>query len=1055
MRISTLWKRGVLSLLSIGLAFSLTYAQERSVTGKVTSEEEGPLPGVNIIIQGTGQGTVSDIDGNFVITVPGPEAVLVFSSIGYTTEAVTVGNQSVIDMVLVADVTSLKEIVVTGYATQQKQDVTGAVGIVKPAELTQMPQGNVTQQLQGRVSGVTVTQDSRPGQNAKVRIRGFGSFYSNAPLYIVDGVPTGDINTLNPEDVESLTVLKDAGAASIYGSRASNGVIVVTTKQGKKGMNVNYNMYVGNQNPGSGPDNLLNSREYMDLQWLVYDNDGTTETHPVYGPSSGDPQFPSWGADTKWFDEVFRNALIMNHDISLSGGNDNAKFYAGVGYFQQDGTVINNWWKRVNGRFNSEFKIKNRVTIGENVTVTYRTDNGVANNGDEATAMAMGVYRSQPIIPVIWNSGTYVGPSRTWEDGDWGGTAIAPRLGNGTNYVADRTRDMDDRWQDLRILGNLYVDVKIIDGLHFKTLFGGSYNNNYLTNWSGATYERAENVGTSAYTEQGGWGSEWNWTNTLTYNKTFGDHNILAVAGYEAVETGIGRGLNASRAGYFSDAFAYRTVGTGATITGANSWFNTPRTLVSTFGRADYNYKSKYYASATVRRDGSSVFGSETRYGTFPSFTAAWRLSEESFLAGGTFLTDLKIRGGYGTMGSQLGVNPANQYFLYSGSPSSSFYDLNGTTNSSLQGFRPSRIGNNTTQWETNVTTNIGLDAVLLNNKLEISVEWYNKQTQDLLFAPELPGIAGGASSPAVNIGEMKNTGIDAQIIYKQSWSDFRFEANAQLTSFNNEIVAIAEGYDYFDAGDSRIGPFNRNQVGGSMGQFFGYNVIGLFQQSDFTTNSDGDLVLVTEIPEQAGAQPGFFRYENVNTEATSSTGRQIIDPDDRTFIGSPIPDFTYGLNLNFGWKNFDLTAFFYGSQGNEIFNYNKWWTDFWPSFQGQKSTDLLYNSWRPDNTNTSIPKASNDSNFSTNTQSTSYYVEDGSYLRLKNLQIGYNFPKASLGNVFTNLRVYVQGVNLFTVTNYSGLDPELASFNDDFQGVDEGSLPAVKQFIFGLNLGF
>jgi TonB-linked SusC/RagA family outer membrane protein len=1055
MRISTLWRGSLLSLLVFGMAFSLTYAQERTISGKVISDEEGPLPGVNIIIQGTGQGTVSDIEGNFTITVPGPESVLVFSSIGYTTEAVTVGNQSVIDMVLVADVTSLKEIVVTGYATQQKQDVTGAVGIVKPAELTQMPQGNVTQQLQGRVSGVTITQDSRPGQNAKVRIRGFGSFYSNSPLYIVDGVPTGDINTINPEDVESLTVLKDAGAASIYGSRASNGVIVVTTKQGKKGMNVNYNMYVGSQDPGSGPSNLLNSQEYMDLQWLVYDNDGTSETHPVYGPSSGSPQFPSWGADTKWFDEVFNSAMIMNHDISLSGGNDNAKFYAGIGYFQQDGTVIHNWWKRVNGRFNSEFKIKDRVTIGENVTVTYRTDNGVANNGDEATAMAMGVYRSQPIIPAIWNSGTYVGTSRTWEDGEWGGTAIAPRLGNGTNYLADRTRDKDDRWQDLRILGNIFVDVKIIDGLHFKTLFGGSYNNSYLTNWTGATYERAENIGTSAYSEQGSWGSEWNWTNTLTYNKTFGNHNILAVAGYEAVETGIGRGVNAARAGYFSDAFNYRTVGTGATITGANSWFNTPRSLVSTFGRADYNYMSKYYASATVRRDGSSVFGSEARYGTFPSFTAAWRLSEESFLAGGTFLTDLKIRGGYGTMGSQLGVDPANQYFLYGGSPSTSFYDLGGSTGSSLQGFRPTRIGNNTTQWETNVTTNIGLDAVLLNNKLEISVEWYNKQTQDLLFSPELPAVAGAASSPAVNIGEMKNTGIDAQIIYKQSWSDFRFEANAQLTSFNNEIVAIAEGYDYFDAGGSRIGPFNRNQVGGSMGQFFGYNVIGLFPESDFTKDADDNWVLDNELPEQPGAQPGFFQYENIDTEATTSTGRQVIDPDDRTFIGSPIPDFTYGLNLSFGWKNLDITAFFYGSQGNEIFNYNKWWTDFWPSFQGQKSTDLLYNSWTPTRTNTNVPKASNESNFSTNTQSTSYYIENGSYMRLKNLQIGYNFPKASLGNVFTNLRVYVQGVNLFTVTNYSGLDPELASFNDDFQGVDEGSLPTIRQYIFGLSLGF
>jgi hypothetical protein len=321
---------------------------------------------------------------------------------------------------------------------------------------------------------------------------------------------------------------------------------------------------------------------------------------------------------------------------------------------------------------------------------------------------------------------------------------------------------------------------------------------------------------------------------------------------------------------------------------------------------------------------------------------------------------------------------------------------------------------------------------------LEVSLEWYNKQTNDLLFTPELPGISGGATPPTLNIGEMKNTGIDAMVIYKQSWTDFRFEANAQFTSFNNEIVSIAEGYDYFDAGGSRIGSFNRNVVGGSMGQFFGYNVIGLFQ----------DDAEVSGAATQAGAEAGFFRYEDVD-------GDGEITPDDRTFIGSPIPDFTYGLNLNFGWKNFDLTAFFFGSQGNEIFNYNKWWLDFWPSFQGQKSTDLLYNSWTPERTGASVPKASNKSNFSTNTQSTSYYVEDASFLRLKNLQIGYTLPKTVMGSIFSNARIYVQGVNLFTVTQYSGLDPELASFNDTFQGVDEGNLPANKQYIIGVNLGF
>ena len=1027
----------MLVLLLFGLAISFAYAQERTVTGVVTSEEGG-LPGVNIVIQGTVTGAVSDVDGNYSIVVPGTDAVLIFSSIGFTTQSVIVGNQSTINLVMVPDVTSLDEIVVTAYATQQKKDITGSVSVIKSEELSAMPQGMVTQQMQGRVSGVTITQDSRPGQEAKVRIRGFGSFQDNAPLYIVDGVPTTDINTLNPSDVESLTVLKDAGAASIYGSRASNGVILVTTKKGKQGMSVNYNMYAGTQSPGAGPDNMLNTQEFADLQWLVYANDGTVETHPIYGPSSGSPTLPFWADDTKWYDEVTRNASIMNHDLSLSGGNETSKYFASIGYFDQEGTVITNWYKRYSARFNSEFKIKDRVTIGENLNIVHRSDNGTEGNGDEQTAVIGGVYRMQPIVPVYWNDGTYVGPSRTWEDGDWGSTGIASRLGNGSNYVAGATRNKDDKWQDIRLLGNIYADVKIIDGLNFKTSFGGTMNNWYTTNWTGKTYEDSENVSTSSYSEASGYGSGWTWTNTLTLAKQFGDHYILAVGGYEAVKTGIRREVNAQHADYFSEVLAYRTVSNGASLQSGNSEFDTPRSLVSQFVRADYNFLNKYYVSATVRRDGASVFGEDTRYGTFPSFSGGWRISEESFLAGVTFISDLKIRGGYGTMGNQLAVSTANQFYLYGAHPQNSYYDLGGTGNSSLQGFRPTRIGNLDAKWETNVSTNIGFDAVLLDRKFEIIFDWYSKQNQELLFNPELPATAGLASAPYVNVGEMKNSGIDLMISYRQIWSDFSFEAALTFTSYNNEIVSIAEGFKYFDSGGSRIGSFNRNMEGYAMGQFFGYNVTGLFQ----------DAAEVDAAAVQDGAEPGFFRYEDIDGSGT-------IDPDDRTFIGNPNPDFTYGLNLSFGYKDFDLTAFFYGSRGNDIFNWNLWWIDFWPSFQGQKSTDLLNNSWTPTNTGGTVPKASNTSNFSTNTVSNSYYIDDGSFLRLKNLQLGYTLPNSLLGNVFSSARIYIQGVNLLTFTSYAGLDPELASFDDDFFGVDEGNLPATKQFLIGVSLGF
>jgi TonB-linked SusC/RagA family outer membrane protein len=690
----------------------------------------------------------------------------------------------------------------------------------------------------------------------------------------------------------------------------------------------------------------------------------------------------------------------MNYDLSMSGGNQNSKYFASLGYFDQDGTTLGNWWKRYSMRFNSEFNIKNRITVGENINVVYRNDNGTNANGSETSALMTASYRTQPIIPVIWSDGPYQGVTHFFEDGDWGGTGIAPRLGQAENYVATRTRSENNKWQNLNILGNVFADVKIIEGLNFRTSFGGSLGYSYYMGWSGKTYERAENQATSTYGEDASFGGQWSWTNTLTFAKTFGDHTILAVAGYEAVRTDYGRGVNATGADYFSEDFAYRTVSTGASLLGGGSWFGTQRSLVSQFLRADYNFRSKYYVSGTVRRDGASVFGPDTRYGTFPSASAGWRISEESFLAGAGFISDLKIRGGYGTMGNQLPVSTANQFYLYGGSPNTSFYDVNGSFNGSQQGFRPTRVGNLDAKWETNITTNVGFDAVLFDRKIEIVFDWYTKSSVDLLFNPELPGTAGLASAPYVNVGEMKNTGIDVQLIYHQTWGDFSFEANATLTTYKNEIVSIAEGYPYFDSGGSRIGSFNRNQTGYSMGQFYGYNVLGLF-------NSQGD---VDAAPTQDGAEPGLFQYEDVDGSGT-------IDDSDRTFIGNPNPDFTYGLNLVFGYKGFDLTAFFYGSQGNDIFNYNSWWLDFWPSFQGQKSTDLLYNSWTPSNTGGTVPKATQQSNFSSNTVSNSYYIEDGSFFRLKNLQIGYTFDKAVLGNVFSSARIYVQATNLLTIT--------------------------------------
>ena len=1033
-------KRFVLLFLWLACSHAVL-AQERVVSGTVKDESGSGMPGVNVLVVGTSNGTVSDATGKYSISV-GTGARLLFSFIGYASQEVAVGSSTTLVVSMKPDITELSEIVVTGYASQEKKDLTGAVGTVKMKDLTVIPSSSVTNQLQGRVAGVTVSGDGRPGEQAKVRIRGFNSFNNNDPIYIVDGVPTFDISTLNPNDVESMSVLKDAGAASIYGSRAANGVIMITTKKGTRGgVSVNYNMYIGQQDPGKKPDFLLNTQEMADLQWQVYRNDGTNETHPFYGSSSNaTPTLPSWASNTDWYKTLTRKAMITNHDLSLSGGNENAKFFAGVNYFNQEGIVITNFTKRVSARVNSEFKIKDRVTIGENLAVTGRSGLGLAGNRSEGSPFA-GIYNTQPIIPARITDQVQ-GISHLFVPGEYGGNGIAPRLGNTRNRLAELERNKDDRNNDMRIVGSIFADVKILDYLSFRTTFGGTAQNGYNTDWSGVTYENAENIATATYNENAYYNSDWVWTNTLTFNKTFGDHKLLAVGGYEAVKYGIGRGMSGTRAGYFSDAFSFRTLNNGATTQSLSSNYNTPSTLVSTFLRADYSFNDRYLLSATVRRDGSSRFGQNNRYGTFPSVTAGWRISEEGFMAGLDFVSDLKIRGGYGTMGNQIAILPSNNYSFYGGSVGDSNYDLNGSGTGSLQGFRPTQKGNPDGKWETVVNTNIGFDAGLFDNKLQLTIDWYTKKSQDLLYQRPLQGTEGALTAPYVNIAEMKNSGIDVQIGYKKVVnSDLTFDGTLILTSYKNEIVSLTEGIKYFDSGGSRIGSFNRNQVGQPVSSFFGYKVDGLFQNS----------AEVTGAPVQDGAEPGFFRYANVDAS------NNAIDANDRTFIGNPNPDFTYGINLAVTYKNFDLSAFFYGSQGNEIFNYNKWWIDFWPSFQNQKSPDLLYRSWTPTNTGATTPKASNKSNFSTNTQSSSYYVEDGSFFRMKNLQIGYSLPVSVIGKIgMTRARIYIQGVNLFTITKYSGLDPDgVNSVGDTEFGVDEGNYPLVKQYVIGLNIGF
>jgi TonB-dependent starch-binding outer membrane protein SusC len=1047
------------------------YAQ-KTVSGKVTGTDNKPISGATVAVKNSNVATSTASDGSFSLVVPSDRSTLVVSFVGLNTIEISASATGPLNVVLGERTNSLTEVVVTGYTSQAKKDITGSVAVVNAADLKSIPAANAESQLQGRASGVTVVADNRPGGGAQVRIRGFGSFGAfgqNVPLYIIDGVPADGLGGINPNDIESMQVLKDAAAASIYGARASAGVLIVTTKKGRAGsVKVSYNMYYGNQNPGKGYD-LLDTKGMADLFWLSYKNAGQTPPSGQYG-AGANPVIPDYilagnqsglfegnpatnpdlynldldningsylimkanKTGTDWFKELTRNARIMNHNLTVSGGADRSRYLMSFDYYDQPSVFKFTNYKRYTVRVNTEYNIKKSIRIGENIQVYNSDGNTVGNassigNNSEGTSFA-GSYLAQPIIPVFDIKGNFAG-------------ARAPGLGNGPNPYADLYRRKDNNDQNLNLFGNVYAEVDFLKHFMVRTSFGGlmNFNNNYSFN--NKTYERAENNSTNSYTENFSRYRSWTWTNTLQYKNTFGLHDVNALIGTEAVSEW-GRNVSATRASYFIEDLSFRSLNSGgAAGQQANGSPYTPTTLYSLFGKVDYAYNDRWLAGFAIRRDASSRFGPKQPAGVFPAGSIGWRISQENFMRSIKWITDLKIRASYGSLGAQK-IEPANAYTQFRAGPGSSNYDINGASNSASQGFQLSFIGNRDARWESNITQNIGFDGTFFGGKTEVIFDVYQKKTKDLLF--NVPGFstqgAGSGSNPSfINIGSMKNTGVDLLITqHSKIGNGVNFDATLTFTTYKNQITGIADGFDFFSARGSRIGDFIRNEVGNPISSFFGYKVIGLFQ----------DQADVTKSPTQDGAGPGRFKYADINNDGA-------ITIDDRMHLGNPHPDFTYGLQLSASWKGFDVSTFFYGAQGKETMNYVKWWTDFFPSFQNVKSKRALFESWTPQRTNTTVPIAENVSNFSNNTVVNSYYLENSSYLRMKNLMIGYTLPSSMLSKFkIDRLRIYFQATNLFTLTKYSGLDPEVVGGDTD-SGVDEGIYPAIKQLLIGVNLNF
>lgn len=1056
--------------------------QARKITGTVKDAKGEPLLGVNVVVKGTTNGTITDLDGKFSLEA-GPNSTLVFSYIGYVTQAV-LASGDVVNVVLKEDSQNLDEVVVVGYGTQQKKDITGSVAVVDTKELLASSGSSATQQLQGKAAGVYIGQSGSPGSPAMVRIRGINTINDNGPLYVIDGVSTRnqDLSTLNPNDIESMQVLKDASSAAIYGAQAANGVILITTKKGTRSgqPRLNYNGYVGMQKTIKKYE-ILNSMDRLNVEWEAQRNNamltgsGALPSHVQFGTGEK-PSIPNYltqaGAggsqhidpsdynypnttyapfsDTDWFDEVDRIGIMQNHQLSIAGGNEKGEYNLSANYFRQDGTVIESYYKRYQVRANTSFNLRSWLRVGENMTYAFTKDNGLSPAGSESNPYSW-AYRASPWVPVYDIQGNFAGSK-------FSGT------GNFQNPVANQIRNKDNYYSNSRIFGNLWAEADLYKGLTFRTNFGLDYTNQYYYRMNKNNPEFSETTGQNDLEEVSKYNFRWVWTNTLTYSATFHElHKLTVLLGTEAIRDGLGRKMTGKRYNYlYEDNTNTWVLDMGANDSQriANSEYAGEFALFGMFGRIDYSFDNKYLFTGIIRRDGVSRFAQDHRYGVFPSVSLGWRISEEAFMENTReWLDDLKLRIGYGQTGNSEVPRATNFAYEYATLPKRTDYDITGSNTSASVGYRLNKFGNVDTKWESTDMYNVGLDATFLGGRFAVGAEWYHKKTTDMLVSAAYSAFAGEAGRPYVNFGDMKNTGFDINLNYRDSKGDWSWDLGLNFSHYKNEVLRLSDADDYsIDKGGTRIdGVVTRTIKGKPISMFYGYKVAGFYENADEVkalAPLGVDKNAVTD--EVAKSYVGKFKFADMDQD-----GR--LTESDRTYIGNPHPDLIASLNATITWKNWDLTMFWYSTIGNDLFNNTKFFTDFW-GFNGNRSVRMRDQSWTPgaDNSDAVLPILDAKDNYS-GKSSNSYYVENASFLRLKNLVIGYTLPKSLLSKLtIEQLRLYVQAENLLTITGYSGLDPEFTNADlsegsgaDLRRGLDMGGWPTTLRLLFGVNFTF
>lgn len=1022
----------------------LAQQQGHTVQGVVLDSNQEPVIGANVLVKGTTVGTITDIDGRFTLEVP-DNAVLVVSYIGYLSTELVPGSKTDLTISLKEDSQNLDEVVVVGYGVSRKKDLTGAVSVLKIDDLKDTPVSSVDQMMQGKLSGVNVMPDNMPGGGVAVRIRGFSTIRNNDPLYIIDGVPVeGGINFLNPNDIESMQVLKDASSASIYGARAANGVVIISTKKGKEGtFRVNLDAYVGVQTSAKQM-RMLNAQEYGDLLWQAQRNDGKSPVSDVYGSGEtavipefldADHRLPS--GDVDWVDEIMQKAMVQSYNLSLAKADKVSSHLFSLGYFNQDGLMKYTGFERISGRFNNEFKLFNdRLKIGENATLSHAWGTSVTNNA-ALGGMLYNAYKTVSITPVYDL------------DGNFGSNPIADI----SNPLGELYRNKDNKDRTTRLFGNLFAELNILEGLYFKTNFGADYKNLYKRSFKAKYNELNTQQPLSTLSTQNRWNFNWVFTNTLNYLRTFDKHTIGALLGIETNRYQE-EYFSASREGFASDDdnFHFLDAGDSGSQKNAGSAFTSK--MMSYFGKIDYNFDNRYLFAATFRRDGSSKLGNN-KWGNFPAVSAGWRISSEPFYDIPA-ISNMKVRIGWGQNGNS-DIPAYSTIDSYMSNPNHSNYPIDGSQSSVTTGYTQTRYGNANLKWETTTQTNVGLDLGFLDNSLTVVLDWFNKDTKDLLWERPLIGTVGGTNQTVWdNVGKMRNRGFEAEVSYNKSINkDFGFNVAFNMSAIKNKMTELDGDVSYIGLPTSVIHSLNfdqevsRSAIGQPIGSFYAYKEDGLFQSEaeiKSYTNNKGELL-------QPNAKPGDIKFVDVN-------GDGVIDGNDRDYIGNPLPDVTAGLTLGVNFHNFDLSLFFQGMFGNDVYDLTRYVGDFYNQSQYNKNSRVV-NAWTPTNTNTDIPRVTMDDP-NNNIRPSSYYVQDASFVRLKNMKIGYSVPQSILSKIkFNSLYIYAQATNLFTITGYDGIDPEvgLQSYSSDYRnldmGVDRGIYPLSRTFTFGVNVSF